>query len=229
MSQPILVAGSCINVGGAGHLGFDAFSANPEAGLFVLCDGANSCPGSGKAAAWLSDSLAHDPDARHGPKGFEASLRRLHLDMLVGFPETAATVVAVSANSLGLMLASVGDSYLSLLKPSLAGWGAWQWVHTMPRDIDPQGHPSQLVGSEVFVRVHSLMEPPQGRFLALLMSDGPANILSEAELLQSVRTLGRRVPSSHDLDYLCKTLAVLALQRGCQDDVSVAMVYIAYP
>lgn len=229
MRSPRLVAGCCINHGRPDRLGFDAYAGHPEAGVFVLCDGANSCPDSGKAALWLSQALASDPTLQDEQQGFEASLRRLHEDMISLFPVTAATVLALRAKAQGLTLASVGDSCLVVLQRAWAGWGAWRIVHEMPRDINAQGHPSQLLGSEVLDEIHQTRLAGQGRSLAVLMTDGVANTVTRDELVQAVAALGRwQTPSSHDLDYLCQTLADLALERGCQDDLSAAMIYAAF-
>jgi serine/threonine protein phosphatase PrpC len=229
MSSPRLVAGHCINHGRPDRLGFDAYTGHADTGIFVLCDGANSCPDSGKAALWLSQSLASDLIIQVESEDFEASLRRLHEDMLELFPITAATVLALRAKANGLTLASVGDSSLVVLKRAWAGWGNWRVVHEMPRDINEQGHPSQLLGSEVLDQIHQARLIGKGRYLTILMTDGVANTVSEAELIQIVSAVGRwQTPSSDDLDYLCQTLVILALDRGCQDDLSAVMIHAAF-
>ncbi len=228
MSATSLVCGRCINHGPSDRLGFDAYAGSPERGVFVLCDGANSCPDSGQAALWLSQALASDPRLEEERPGFECSLRHLHLEMIERFPMTAATVLAVQAGGYGLRLASVGDSRLVLLARRWGGWGSWRQIHEMPRDIDARGHPTQLVGSEVLDVIHQAQFPPRGRCLAVMMTDGLADCLTDQELLQTVSALGRHQPSSGDLDYLCQTLAALALDRGCQDDLSAVMVYSSF-
>ncbi len=229
MSSPRLVAGHCINHGRPDRLGFDAYTGHADTGIFVLCDGANSCPDSGKAALWLSQSLASDLIIQDESEDFEASLRRLHVDMLELFPITAATVLALRAKPGGLTLASVGDSSLVVLQRAWAGWGNWRVLHKMPRDINAQGHPSQLLGSEVLDEIHQTRLIGKGRFLTVLMTDGVANTVSEEELVQTVSAVGRwQTPSSDDLDYLCQTLADLALHRGCQDDLSAAIIHAAF-
>lgn len=225
MSALRLVCGSCINHGKSDRLGFDAYADNRDHGVFVLCDGANSCPDSGRAAAWLSRSLADDPRVLDDRRGFEVSLRSLHLDMIERFPITACTVLALRIDARGMALASVGDSRLLVLQRGLAGWGAWRRIHEMPRDLNERGHPTQLVGSEVLEQIHQARFAPKGRCLALLMTDGVANSLGDTELVEVVGTLGRNIPSGDDLDYLCRTLTGLALERGCQDDLSAAMIY----
>lgn len=229
MSAPRLVVGHCVNHGRSDRLGFDAYAGDTEAGIFVLCDGANSCPDSGQAARWLSQALASDPCLQDEQHDFEAVLRRLHHEMTGRFPITASTVLALRAKARGLTLASVGDSHLVVLQRAWAGWGAWGVVREMPRDIDAQGHPSQLMGSEVLEHIHQTRMAGKGRFLVVLMTDGVANTVTRAQLLHTVMALGRRhTPSTHDLDYLCQTLANLALSQGCWDDLSVAMVYAAF-
>lgn len=229
MSSPRLASGHCINHGRQSRLGFDAYADHADAGIFVLCDGANSCPDSGKAALWLSQSLAGDPSLQDESEDFEASLRKLHENMLELFPITAATVLALRAKTNGLTLASVGDSSLVVLKRTWAGWGKWRVVHKMPRDINEHGHPSQLLGSEVLDQIHQTWLTGKGRYLTILMTDGVANTVSDEELIETVSAVGRwQTPSSDDLNYLCQTLALLALNRGCQDDISAVMVHAAF-
>jgi serine/threonine protein phosphatase PrpC len=86
-----------------------------------------------------------------------------------------------------------------------------------------------LLGSEVLDEIHQTRLIGKGRFLTVLMTDGVANTVSEEELVQTVSAVGRwQTPSSDDLDYLCQTLADLALQRGCQDDLSAAIIHAAF-
>lgn len=228
MSALRLVSGSCINHGRPDRLGFDSYASHPGHGVFVLCDGANSCPDSGKAAQWLSQSLANDPRVFDDQGGFDLCLRSLHRDMIEQFPITAATVLALRVDAQGMALASVGDSRLILLRRSLAGWGPWRRVHEMPRDLNEEGHPTQLLGSEVLDQVHQAHFAPRGRFLAVLMTDGVANSLDDEEVFEVVAALGRLTPSAHDLDYLCQTLTGMALERGCHDDLSVVMIYAGF-
>lgn len=228
MKRPTVVAGSCINQGLPGALGFDAFVGDSQRGVFVMCDGANSCPDSGQAAQWLAEALAFDARVADRRLGFDPSIRSLHRDMLDRFPQTAATVVAVHIDHEGLSLASVGDSRMTLLRPSWWGWGPWRAAWQMPQDINAQGHPSQLVGSEVLDRVHLRQVPAEGRCLVALMTDGAAHVIHDQELCELLQPLGRQMPSADDLNYWCETLAHQALARGCQDDISVALVMVRF-
>jgi Protein phosphatase 2C len=228
MSQPTVVAGSSINRGQPGSLGFDAFVGDSGRGVFVMCDGANSCPDSGRAAQWLAEALSMDRRVGDGPGGFEVSIRALHLEMLDRFPQTAATVLALRAGHDGLSLASVGDSRMTMLTPSWWGWGPWRIAWHMPQDINAQGHPSQLVGSEVLDRVHLRHVPAKGRWLVALMTDGAAQALGDSHWSAMLRPLGRQMPSIDDLNYCCETMAQLALAQGCQDDISTALVMVRF-
>jgi serine/threonine protein phosphatase PrpC len=228
MKQPTIVAGSCINRGQPGCLGFDAFVGDPGRGMFVMCDGANSCPDSGQAAQWLAEALAFDPRVGESTLGFDASIRALHHDMLIRFPQTAATVLALRVDPQGLTLATVGDSRMTLLTPSWWGWGPWRTAWHMPQDINAEGHPSQLVGSEVLDQVHLRHVKAQGRCLVALMTDGAAHVIDDRHLCELVQPLGRQMPSADDLNYWCETMASQALARGCQDDISVALVMVRF-
>jgi serine/threonine protein phosphatase PrpC len=218
--------GQAINQGPPDGLGFDAFCANPEAGVFALSDGANSCPDSGKAAQWLCAQITQAPQPPQDPLDFEPVVKALHHDMLQRFPDTAATLVGVYLGSGGLRLVSVGDSEVSVFERRW--WGRWAKRHTMPKDLDGQGHPSQLLASEVLDTVHQHDIPKQKVLLTLMMSDGPARVLPESSVLRTIEKLSHQTPSRGDLNYLCENLANEALALGCHDDVSVVLMWIRY-
>jgi serine/threonine protein phosphatase PrpC len=224
-----IVLGTCINQRRDENAGFDAFAARLDHGLFALCDGANSCPDSGKAAKWLSQQLVDESQSVTSQADFQAHIYKLHHEMLERFPKTASTAVCVKAGVSGIALSTVGDSSLRVYKQSWAGWGPWQEACAMPRDLDEQGRPKQLIGSEVLDMVHQHVLAAQGPLLALMMSDGPANILPDGLIKDVLRTIKRQAPSTHDLDYLCQQLVSEAHQLGCQDDASVAMVWTRWP
>jgi serine/threonine protein phosphatase PrpC len=223
--KPQIVLGQCINQRRDGLTGFDAFAANAEQGMFALCDGANSCPDSGKAAQWLCQQLVEQGPCATGAVEFETCVYQLHHEILHRFPDTASTALSVQVGVTGMTLHSVGDSSLRVYKRSWAGWGRWQEISAMPRDIDERGHPRQLIGSEVLDTVHHRLLRAQGPLLALMMSDGPADTLTDRMIKDVLQSIQRQSPSSHDLDYLCQELVHDALNMGCPDDASVAMVW----
>jgi len=227
--NPHCVFGQAINHGHRGKGGFDAFQAQPAQGLYALCDGANSCLDSGRAAAWLAENITHTPEPdRQVFIDFRSRVFELHGQMLSIFPETASTLIGLHVRPQGLRLVSVGDSQLTLYQPNRWTRKSWKKAHTMPQDIDANGHPSQLIASEVLNTVHQHDIQATSTWLAVLMSDGPAKLLSEVSIEHALLRIGHDSPSSNDLDYLCQSLADEALTLGCRDDVSLAMVWIRY-
>lgn len=220
-----VIHGQCINQRRDSAIGFDAFAAAAGASCFALCDGANSCPDSGRAAEWLSQQLVAMP-VTQTERSFATLAHDLHEEMQTRFPETASTAVWLHAHAHGVQLGSVGDSSLKIYSRAWLGWGPWREVDAMPRDIDENGHPSQLLGSEVLYKAHCRRLPARGALVALMMSDGPANVLLDESVLLVLNTLGRHKPSCQDLDYLCRSLVNQALDLGCQDDASVAMIWL---
>lgn len=212
-----------VNINSDVAMGFDAFCANTSDNIFTLCDGANSCQGSGFAAQWLSEAFSQ-PDSR----SLEDQLQAKHAQLCVLFPETGSTLVRIHVNQNGIELSSLGDSFLWLFQKPWGGWAPWQCIERMPRDIDAMGHPTQLVGSEVCERLHIRNHPPQGRYCAVLMSDGPGLAITDKQLQERVSVIGRSNPNQNDLEYLCQSLALDALGKGCKDDISVAMVWAHY-
>lgn len=224
--SPRVALGQCINQGPPGHQGFDAFAAHPPQGLFSLADGANSCLLSGEAARWLVEQMSL-PGVPREASSLARHVEALHQQMLARFAESATTLLHVQLSPNGARLASVGDSMLHVLERRW--WGAWRLAWSMPRDVDAQGHPSQLLGSEVLKEVHLRELGARGPLLLVMMSDGPGHVLGPAQLASSLSCLGRQMPSNADLDYLCQTLVSQALAQGCTDDASVALIWVDWP
>lgn len=220
------IIGSAINYQGGRGPSFDAFASDPERGLLILSDGANSCPASGRTARWLCEASLHAL-AREGEQlDLEVWLRGAHAHILQHFDESAATWLALQAGTSQLRVAGVGDSLLRVYERAWRGWGRWQLALELARDRDASGRVRQLVGSEVLEDVHVHTLARRGRQLVLMMTDGVADSLRGPEIDEALRTLGRHAPSREDLDYLCASLADQAIALGCQDDVSVALAWI---
>lgn len=220
--------GACINRHGPGGLGFDAFAAHRPEGLFTLSDGANSCPLGGQAARWLVGQMSQ-PGLPRQTQALAQRVEQLHQQMVLRFPESAATLLHVQADAQGLRLLSVGDSFLTVFERLWPGWRGWRVALSMPRDLDAQGHPSQLMGSEVMHQVHQLALAPRGPLVIAMMSDGPAHALGMQATGEVLSRLGRRQPSAEDLDYLSEDLVARALAQGCTDDASVALIWVDWP
>ena len=223
-----------LNVKAQALKGFDAFSANLETREFALCDGANSCAGSGEAARWLSHQMVNPVSTtEHGTKDTTLTLQdRLfaaHQSMLSEYPETGSTLVYLSVDSNnGLTMASLGDSFLRVYRPTWGGFGKWTMVLDMTRDLDANGHPSQMVGSEVCNTLHMSQLPAKGTYCVVMMSDGPGLLMNPTFVSSRLSTIGSQQPSESDLQYLCVSMAEHALNKGCLDDTSVAMVWIKF-
>lgn len=210
--------------------GFDSFSSNEKTFSFALCDGANSCVGSGDAAKWLSAFMV---DQLHETEIFELKeLSKLffsaHHEVKRSFPETGSTLVYLSALPDRLVLASIGDSYLQVFHPNRWKFGRWDLFHDMPRDLDHLGNPTQLVGSEVCHTLNISEIKTNGIYCVVMMSDGPGLLLDESYILKRLNIIGRVKPSKEDLYYLSFSMAQEALTRGCRDDTSVAVIWLKY-
>ena len=211
--------------------GCDAFAHNQTAGIWVMADGANSCPGAKQAAEWVVDRMVtaleqSQPITDHE---FESCVFSIHSEMLLVHPETAATLLICQVCSEGIRLASIGDSSLRAFRPPIWPLSRWREYLVMPLDIDPNGNPTQLIGSEVCETVHVRHLKVDAKWLLVFMTDGAAEFIESRALGASLATLGRQQPSSDDLEYLCKDLCRQALDAGCRDDISVAMVWFQGP
>jgi serine/threonine protein phosphatase PrpC len=211
--------------------GCDAFAHNQTAGIWVMADGANSCPGARQAAEWVVDRIVtaleqSQPITDHE---FESCVLSIHSEMLLAHPETAATLLICQVCRGSIRLASIGDSSLRVFRPPTWPLSGWKEYLAMPRDIDRYGNPTQLIGSEVCEKVHLRHLKVEAKWLLVFMTDGAAEYIQSEALGTSLATLGRQQPSSDDLEYLCRDLSRQALNAGCRDDVSIAMVWFQGP
>jgi len=216
----ILVHAAVVNFNAQPHKGFDAFCVNQDASVYALCDGANSCPDSGIAARWLCEQMVADT------QDIQQQVFAIHHEMLEQFPDTASTLIRLQIAKQQLHMASLGDSFLKVYRKSWHGFGKWACVHEMPRDLNAYGHPSQLLGSEMCEKLHMATLPMSGIYCMAMMSDGPGLVLPTAYVAQRLSVLGKTQPSAQDLNYLCVSLAEDAQKRGCQDDTSVALIWL---
>jgi hypothetical protein len=216
----MLVHAAVVNFNAQPHKGFDAFGVNQDASVYALCDGANSCPDSGIAARWLCEQMVADT------QDIQQQVFAIHHEMLEQFPDTASTLIRLQIAKQQLHMASLGDSFLKVYRKSWHGFGKWACVHEMPRDLNAYGHPSQLLGSEMCEKLHMATLPMSGIYCMAMMSDGPGLVLPTAYVAQRLSVLGKTQPSAQDLNYLCVSLAEDAQKRGCQDDTSVALIWL---
>lgn len=217
------VHATVLNFNAKPYKGFDAVAVNQDASVYALCDGANSCPDSGKAASWLCEQMVANI------QDLDQHVFVKHKEMLELFPDTASTLLRLQIEQQQLHMASLGDSFLSVYRKSWHGFGKWTCVHEMPRDLDAFGQPSQLMGSEVCEELHTATLPLSGIYCMAMMSDGPGLVLPTAYIAQRLSVLGKTQPSAQDMHYLCASLAQDAQQRGCQDDTSVVLIWLQCP
>lgn len=210
-------------------IGFDAIGASSSGEIIALADGANSCPGAGTAARWLTQQWVIESDQQIDQlSDLQQRLERNHACMRAYFPETACTLAFSRITDTGILLGSVGDSFIYAFHRSVWPWGHWTLASTLPRDVDAYGNPTQLVGSDVLEQIHVLPLPARGKYLIVLMSDGAGAFLSSAELLKRLRIIGNQIPGADDLSYLCDSCAKQAHDRGSKDDISIALAWCQF-
>ncbi len=226
MPELAVVSGECVNEGVPGQLGHDAVARDDRVGIWALADGANSCPDAGNAARWL---VAQAVDRLRGIddlQGLRAAVFELHHQMRAQHPETAATLLLARRVGQSMLLASVGDSIIRCFTRGAWPWSPWREPTRLPVDTNAQGHPWQLVGSEVCEQVHCASVPIPGSVAVLLMSDGVGAHVPSSEVARLLATLGRSRPSAADLRYLCESLVQAAVAAGSQDDASAALAWL---
>jgi len=223
--MPRTVHASVLNLHPKGK-GFDAFASSVSGKLLALCDGANSCIGSGAAARWLCKSWVQDePEWVLDAPTWQSRVNDRHKKMQELHPGTGSTLSFAHLHSNGLTLGNLGDSYIKVYHHAGRLWSRWRFVNEMTRDLDTNGHPSQLAGSDVCNAAHLLELPPLGSYLLVFMSDGAGNYWAAGDLLDRLKIISTQYPSTEDLGYFCKTLAQHSLDLGSDDDVSVALAW----
>tara|TARA_B110000503_G_scaffold82461_1_gene125806 strand:+ start:8408 stop:9091 length:684 start_codon:yes stop_codon:yes gene_type:complete len=219
-----VIIGQCVNYRKDEHIGFDSFSQNLDRTRFALCDGANSCLESGQTSQWLSSKIVNGNILTK--ENADDLVGSLHSGILKLYPNTASTLVYLQIESNRLISVSVGDSYLSVYRQPFLKFVNWKQTLEMPRDLNADGNPFQLIGSEVLDCVHYSQVEKTGVHVALMMSDGPANAISDREIQKMLRLIGRNKPTQADLTYISKRLVQLAWRGGCKDDASVVTIWI---
>lgn len=235
-----LAWGTVINESEPGSLhamGFDAFATfAPQSPVFILCDGANGTPQGGAFARALSarfleyfslplpkgEALADRPLADLQAVGSDLDQLGNALDH--EFADSAATLTAARFFEGRLQLLNVGDSYvLAFHRQTFFGWGH---VTRLGRHQDEQGRPTQLIGSPVPVRPYWYESTVKGDWVIALMTDGAGDFVSEADILEQLRLLGRAQPSQEDMVFCAQSLSQRALSRRSDDDISVCLIWM---
>ncbi len=219
--------GSSVNILGKNSSGFDSFSFKNR--TFILCDGANSCKNGGVLANKLSKSIANKwSDVHKASKQKDEFVFSLihneHKYYLSNNFEAASTLVGMKIMSHEFEMISVGDSYGEIFyKDQNLGW---KKIDSMPRDIDENGHPWQLIGSAVLEKVHHKQFSLNGSYCIFLMTDGAGNFLTERSFSRILNLINNEKPNPADLDYLSSDLVFEARSNGSSDDISIIILFI---
>jgi len=222
-----LTHGSLINEINGSSCGFDVFNFSKD--TFVLCDGANSCENGGILASLLANRLVEK-----WPK-FSTKSNRInlihnvileeHSKFLDKKIEAASTIVGLKTITSGFEMISIGDSYGEIF---FKDRNSWSKIYSMPRDLDQKGNPWQLVGSEVFEKIHYKKFDKTGSYCVFLLSDGAGNFLSQKSFNQITKLIGNNKPNSYDLDFFSADLVLQAKKNKSHDDISVAILYLDF-
>ena len=215
------------NYGDKSVVGFDFFATFDN--VFALCDGANSCHNSGILAEklsrkivknWASPSL----DKKLRKNYLSAQIIQIHKELLLDNLDAASTLVALGVFDDFFEMISVGDSYGEVFEK--VSKKKWEHFSSMPRDIDLNNNPFQLIGSEVLENVHYQVFPTKKTWCIFMMSDGLGNFVDSSDLLERLSLLGDELPNENDLDFIANDLAKSAFIRGSKDDISVTVIFL---
>jgi serine/threonine protein phosphatase PrpC len=220
----LLQCGSVLNYESGLKGGFDALSANKEAQVFVLADGANSSPAGGRASRLAVDTVGHEIQSNINVNYIEA-FNIAHQKIRETFSIATGTTCVSAHVSDKLFLAACGDSLVEVYSHHfISGWRlSWR---SNPDILDSDNAPSQLLGSDIYHGPTENVIDIRRRTMVLMMSDGTYKFTSATERRTLISKLARQAPSGSDLDYLARCLAELSLANGSQDDISAILIWI---
>ena len=207
---------------------FDSFDRAD--GLFVLCDGVNSSKNGGKFSTLLCKTFLEQCTYREFTKTerseeFSSILFSVHHNLKSLNLGASSTLISVFYNSKFFELISVGDSFGEVFKKTMDG--DWRHDFSMPRDIDTNGNPWQLIGSEVFQKVNYRQFNGSNRWCIFLMSDGLGNHIKGGDLMENL-SLIRSDPGNLDLRFIANELVNKAKMSGSLDDISICIIFLGY-
>jgi serine/threonine protein phosphatase PrpC len=215
--------GKILNYGSDTEGGFDALSVNMSSRIFVLADGANSSPVGGRASQLAVDTVAHeigsDPN-RKVSQAFNKAHQTIKNELSI---PTGTTCISLSASE-NLRIGSCGDSLVEIYTHHfILGW-IFLWRSKLDLILD-SGHPSQLLGSDVYYGASETDIHIKRRTIILMMTDGMYKFTSLKERKKIVSKVSRECPSNFDLEYLIGCIAVLAKKNGSSDDISGLLIW----
>jgi serine/threonine protein phosphatase PrpC len=215
--------GKILNYGSEAEKGFDALSINKSSRVFVLADGANSSPVGGRASQIAVDTVAHeiasDP-SRKVSQAFIKAHQKIKNELSI---PTGTTCISLSASE-NLRIGSCGDSLVEIYTHHIIlGW-SFLW-HSQLDLIHGSGHPSQLLGSEVYYGASETDISIKRKTLILMMTDGMYKFTSLKEREKIISKVSRECPSNFDLEYLIGCIAELAKKNGSSDDISGLLIW----
>jgi len=221
--------GCQVNIGNQKSSKFDIISSDINCGIYVLCDGANSTPWGGDAAKICASSIVNALSADRSIGSVTTSRAYANADALVKkhFNNAACTSISVKIESVGIELASCGDSLIEVFKfIPILGWK--KFYQTEPDLLEDHISPSQLIGSETYDKPSLYVFPPKGTFAILLMSDGLHQFTSSKVRKKNISKIGGQVPSNEDLTFLSSGLASEALRNQSTDDISIGIIWVKF-
>lgn len=218
---------SCLNLGNSS--GFDAFFHNNLTNTFCLSDGANSFHKSGLAAQYattqLCDSFLNSIDEVY------SCYKRINDLINEKYPGAACTTAHIQLNEEKFLISSCGDTLIEIYELTefrlpLFKKNYWRlnWKNTLD-ELETIDGPSQLLGSNAYREANIYSAKPNGSYLILLSTDGLHRYTEASERSQYINQIKKENPSEYDLEYICQSLAQLALKKGSKDDISIAAIW----
>ncbi len=217
---------STTNYGDKLASGFDFFYSLEN--IFALCDGANSCQNSGILARKLSKKVINNwaspsLDKKVRKEYLKSAIKKIHEELLLDNLDAASTLMALGVFDNFFEMVSVGDSYGVVFEKINK---KWRHYFSMPRDIDSDDNPFQLIGSDVFKELHYQIFPQKNSWCIFMMSDGLGNFVDYNDLMESLSLFGDNFPNESDLEFIVNDLAKSALRRGSKDDISATIIFL---
>ncbi len=216
-----------INGGKRKYECFDAFARVSDS--FTLCDGANSCKNSGKLAKKLASLFSKKISSIAMKKvDREREISKIVLDIhencALNNEAGASTLLGLNILKDSYEIISVGDSYGKVFTRNPDG--EWTEHCSIPRDLDYNGNPWQLIGSDVCELVHYTRLYRENVACVFLMSDGVGDFIKNSDIEKILNKKDIKKFNPSNLRKIVESLLSISGERGSKDDMSICMAFI---
>jgi serine/threonine protein phosphatase PrpC len=94
-------------------------------------------------------------------------------------------------------------------------------------ELSDAKNPSQLIGSNAYIKANISLFKFNNPCLAILSTDGLHRFTSIDERLKLISYIDNNIPTEDNLNYICQTLIANAISNGSRDDISIVLIWLS--